>query len=62
MRLSATIDSVATRSRHENDVFVPVDPGTLGARLEAAGFVQANVELASYEIRFCARKPAAKRR
>jgi len=52
-----SIDSPATRAFHRDDVFVPVDPETLGARLEAVGFVEAGVEMASYEIRFRARKP-----
>jgi len=52
-----SIDSRAARAFHEDDVFVPVDPRTLGTRLEAVGFVDAGVEVASYEIRFRARKP-----
>jgi predicted methyltransferase len=52
-----SLDSKATRAFHADDVFVPVDPETLGARLDAAGFVRARVELASYELRFSASKP-----
>jgi len=52
-----SIDLPAIRDFHRDDVFVPVDPETLGARLEVAGFTQSCVEVASYEVRFHARKP-----
>ncbi len=52
-----SIDSEPVRKFHEDDVFVPVDPNTLGSRLEAVGFTNVRVEVASYEIRFNARKP-----
>jgi SAM-dependent methyltransferase len=54
-------DSDALRQGHVDDVFVPVDPATLGLRLEAAGFVDVSVEQASDawgdRVRFHARKP-----
>jgi hypothetical protein len=40
-----------------DDVFVPVDPETLASRLEAIGFANVRVEVASYEVRFNATKP-----
>jgi SAM-dependent methyltransferase len=54
------LDTEATRLFHDKDVFVPIDPGTLGARLEAAGFTDVRVEVADHEfreLRFHARKP-----
>jgi SAM-dependent methyltransferase len=51
-----SIDSEPIREFHVDDVFVPVDPVTLGSRLEAAGFTDVNVEPADYQIRFWATK------
>ena len=46
------------RAFHVDDTFVPVDPDTLPARLEAAGFVDVVVELDDpRHVRFHARKP-----
>jgi SAM-dependent methyltransferase len=45
------------RTGHADDVFVPVDPDTLGARLEAAGFTGVALEVGDYQIRFSATKP-----
>jgi hypothetical protein len=42
-----SIDSDAVRQGHVDDVFVPVEPATLGRRLEAAGFVDVSVDRAS---------------
>jgi SAM-dependent methyltransferase len=42
---------------HEDDVFVPLHPVTLPARLEAAGFVDPVVEVGELELRFHTRKP-----
>jgi hypothetical protein len=39
-----------------DDVFVPVDPGALAPRLEAAGFGQARVDIAGDRVRFTAVK------
>jgi SAM-dependent methyltransferase len=47
------------RAGHEDDVFIPVDPETLGARLEAAGFTSVGLEIGDYQIRFTATKPQA---
>jgi SAM-dependent methyltransferase len=56
-----SMDSDAVRQGHVDDVFVPVDPATLGLRLEAAGFVDVSVERASdawgERVRFHACKP-----
>jgi SAM-dependent methyltransferase len=38
------IDTPALRELHVDDVYVPVDPDTLGERLERAGFVGVQVE------------------
>lgn len=56
-------DSPELRALHADDVFVPVDPGTLGGRLEAAGFGDVVVEewvAASRpgpKVRFAATRP-----
>lgn len=52
-----SIDSEPIREFHVDDVFVPVDPDTLGPRLEAVGFTNVRVEVASYYVRFNATKP-----
>ena len=51
-----SIDSEPIREFHVDDVFVPVDPITLGARLKVAGFTDINIEPADYQIRFAATK------
>ena len=54
-------DSLATdelRELHVDDTYVPVDPSTLGGRLEAAGFVDVNVDTNDYAVRFRAAKAA----
>jgi SAM-dependent methyltransferase len=48
------LDTPARREVHEGDVFVPVDPGTLEARLLAAGFARARVEEAGDRLKFAA--------
>jgi SAM-dependent methyltransferase len=48
------LDTQARRELHHDDVFVPVDPGTLPARLEAAGFGRARVDVAGDRVRFTA--------
>lgn len=54
-------DNEGTREAHAGDVFVPVDPLTLPARLGAAGFRGVAVDHGEYDFRFCARKPVAER-
>jgi SAM-dependent methyltransferase len=51
-----SVDAEAIRMFHEGDVFVPVDPATLPARLQAAGFSDVSVDSAEYQIRFVATK------
>jgi SAM-dependent methyltransferase len=48
------LDAPARRKLHEDDVFVPVNPGTLEARLRAAGFGHAQVDVAGDRLRFAA--------
>jgi SAM-dependent methyltransferase len=50
------LDTPARREIHEGDVFVPVDPDTLEARLRAAGFAGARVDLAGDRLKFAATK------
>jgi SAM-dependent methyltransferase len=50
------LDIQPIRDGHIDDIFVPVDPDTLGDRFEAAGFTQPSVERGDYQMRFVARK------
>jgi SAM-dependent methyltransferase len=50
------LESAERRAAHEDDIFVPVDPETLAARLRAAGFTEAQVEVRGDRIRFAATK------
>jgi SAM-dependent methyltransferase len=62
------VDTPALRELHVDDVYVPVDPGTLAARLARAGFADVQVEEATSispvtgqpggRVRFSGRKPA----
>lgn len=55
-------DSLASedlRHLHEDDVYVPVDPATLGRRLADAGFVAVTVDTNEYAVRFRAVAPTA---
>ena len=51
------VDNELIREGHVDDVFVPVDPATLGARLEAVGFAGVAIDVGDYQIRFSATKP-----
>jgi len=51
------VDKEVIRQGHVDDVFVPVDPETLGARLEAAGFTNVCIDVGEYQMRFSATKP-----
>jgi SAM-dependent methyltransferase len=58
------VDSVGMRTLrmrliHIGDTCVPVDPDTLAARLEAAGFCSVTVDTNPYAFRFEARRPGA---
>jgi SAM-dependent methyltransferase len=48
------------RSFHEDDVFVPLDEGTIAARLQAAGFADVEVDVGDYELRIVARSGAGR--
>jgi ubiquinone/menaquinone biosynthesis C-methylase UbiE len=57
------VDSVGMRSLrmrliHIGDTCVPVDPNTLVARLEAAGFCSVSLDTNPYALRFTAQRPA----
>jgi ubiquinone/menaquinone biosynthesis C-methylase UbiE len=55
-------DSLASdelRELHVDDTYVPVDPAGLAERLEAAGFVDVDVDTNEYAVRFRAWKPAS---
>jgi predicted methyltransferase len=57
--LLAGQDSLASdelKALHVDDTYVPIDPAALPARLEAAGFVDIDVETNEYAVRFRARK------
>jgi len=53
-----SLDLDIIRAGHVDDTFVPVDPDTLGQRLESAGFESVAIETADYQFRFRANKPA----
>jgi SAM-dependent methyltransferase len=50
------VDHEMIRGFHEDDIFVPVDPNTLGARLQAAGFATTDIAASEYEVRVKATK------
>lgn len=58
-----SLDTERIRRGHVNDIFVPLDPETLGIRLEQAGFTDVTIARAGEfpirgdQIRFTARKP-----
>jgi SAM-dependent methyltransferase len=52
-----SLDDERSRQGHLDDVFVPIDPETLPARLQAVGFVDVSTEIGEYDLRFHARKP-----
>lgn len=52
-----SVDSAFMRDAHVDDTFVPVDPDTLGRRLEVAGFDAPSVVVVEGRVRFVARKP-----
>jgi SAM-dependent methyltransferase len=54
-----SVDSDAIRDFHVDDVFVPMPPDELGARLDAVGFRDVDVHVGDFELRFRAAKPAA---
>jgi len=50
------VDHEVIREFHVDDIFVPVDPATLGSRLEAGGFATTDIQASEYEVRFKAVK------
>ncbi len=48
------LDTPDRRRLHQDDIFVPVDPGTLAGRLRQAGFADASVEVSGDRLRFAA--------
>lgn len=50
-------DDERNREAHADDVFVPVDPEQLPARLESFGFTDVRIEHGDDNFLFCARKP-----
>jgi SAM-dependent methyltransferase len=53
------LDSPELRALHHDDIYVPVDPDHLAARLDMAGFVAIEVSTNDYAVRFHAFKPTA---
>jgi SAM-dependent methyltransferase len=51
-----SLDVDLIRQFHSDDVFVPVNPQTLGDRLEAVGFSDVSLEVGEFELRFTAIK------
>lgn len=51
-----SLDTPELRALHNDDIYVPVDPGTLKARLHAAGFHSVDVSTNDYAVRFRATK------
>ena len=54
-----SLQSFTMRVLHIYDTLVPVDPGTLGGRLEAAGFEDVSIETNETSFRFSARRRQA---
>ena len=53
---SDAVEHDVIREFHVDDIFVPVDPDTLGARLAAAGFAATDIKASEYEVRWMAVK------
>ena len=52
-----SLDSQAIRKFHADDVFLPLDPATLVARLQTAGLTSVRIAPSTHELRFTATKP-----
>ena len=50
------LDTAERRRLHHDDIFVPVDPGTLSARLSRAGFTHSDIDVRGDRLRFSARR------
>jgi SAM-dependent methyltransferase len=55
---SDSLQSWLMKLIHIGDTLVPIDPDTVGSRLEAAGFQVLEIEKNSNSLRFYARRPA----
>ncbi len=53
-------DNEGTRLHHAGDLFVPLDPDTLAARLGELGFVDVTLDRGAYDFRFAAWKPESR--
>ena len=51
-----SLDTEGIRTAHHDDVFVPVDPDTLGQRLQLAGLTVTRITRGDYQFRFAAHK------
>jgi SAM-dependent methyltransferase len=54
-----SLDSQELRNLHHDDVYVPLDPATLQARIEAAGFTAVGVDTNDYAVRFRGTRPSS---
>ena len=54
-----SLDSPDLRNLHHDDIYVPVDPSGLQARVEAAGFTAVHVDTNEYAVRFQGTKAPA---
>jgi SAM-dependent methyltransferase len=54
-----SLDSPELRSLHQDDIYVPVDPAGLQARLEAAGCTAVQADTNEYAVRFRGTKAGA---
>jgi SAM-dependent methyltransferase len=54
-----SLDSPDLRRLHHDDIYVPVDPAGLPARVEAAGFTAVHVDTNEYAVRFRGTKASA---
>jgi SAM-dependent methyltransferase len=54
-----SLDSPDLRNLHHDDIYVPVDPSSLQARVEAAGFTAVHVDTNEYAVRFQGTKASA---
>jgi SAM-dependent methyltransferase len=52
-------DLEVIRAFHEDDIFVPIEPESVGARLASVGFTDIDTSMTDFEVRFSARKSPA---
>jgi SAM-dependent methyltransferase len=51
-----SLDTESIRTGHQDDIFTPVDPDTLGQRLHRAGLAVTCIDRGDYQFRFVAQK------